>query len=116
MLYCDMSDFSIGYILGQKDTEGRLQVIAYGGRAIYRQEKKWKITDREELALVDGIQHYRIYLEHGKFLVYTDHQVVGYKDTNDPTGKLASWAIKLQEYDLDVLSTDGKILQPTNTG
>ena len=54
ILYCDASDFSIGYILGQKNHERYEQIIAYGGRALSRQEKKWKITDREGLALVEG--------------------------------------------------------------
>ena len=33
ILYTDASDYSLGYILGQKDDKGRERVIAYGGKS-----------------------------------------------------------------------------------
>jgi len=73
ILYTDASGFSISYILGQKDSHGRETVVAYGGRALRHAEKKWSISDRECLALVEGVKHFRIYLANKKCQVFTDH-------------------------------------------
>ena len=61
-LYCDSFVYSIGYILGQKDDEGREVVIHYGGRALRPPEINYPITHKEGLALVEGIKYYHIYL------------------------------------------------------
>ena len=73
ILYTDASNQAIGYILGQKDEQGKETVIAYGGRALPGAELRYLITEKETLALVDGIRHFKVYLAHAKFLVYTDH-------------------------------------------
>ena len=61
ILTTDASDFSMAYILSQIQ-DSREHVIAYGGRALKGSELKWHITDKEALALVEGIQHFKHYL------------------------------------------------------
>ena len=61
-LYCDSSDYSIGYILGQKDNDSREVVIHCGGCALMPAEINYPITHKEGLALVEGIKYYHIYL------------------------------------------------------
>ena len=93
-LHCDTSDYSISYILGQKDNEGREVVIHYGGCALRPAEINYPITQKEGLALVEGIKYYHIYLIGSKFTVFTDHQALKSLLTNkDVSGRLARWAI-----------------------
>ena len=107
--YCDSSDYSIGYILGQKDDEGREVVIHYGGHALRPAERNYPITHKEGLALVEGIKYYHIYLIGRKFTVFTDHQALKSLPTNkDVSGRLARWAIHLQGYDFDIVYKPGK--------
>lgn len=56
VLYTDASGSAIGYILGQIDDQNRERVIAYGGRALKDNEKKWSISERECFALVEAIR------------------------------------------------------------
>ena len=49
------------------------RVTAYGGRPLRGAEIRYGITEKETLALVDGIRPLKVYLTHAKFLVYTDH-------------------------------------------
>ena len=110
ILYCDASNFSISYILGQKDENNREYVIAYGGRALSDTEKRYPITHLEGLALVEGIKNFHVYLSHKPFVVYTDHAAFKWIKTNkNITGRLARWSILLQSYDFEVIHKPGKL-------
>ena len=110
ILYTDASNRAIGYVLGQRDDEGRERVIAYGGRALHQAETRYGITEKETLALVDGIRHFKVYLTHNKFLVYTDHSATKFlHNIKDPTGRLGRWALFLQAYDYEIIHRPGRI-------
>ena len=107
-LYCDSSDYSIGYILGQKD-EGREVVIHCGGHALRSAEINYPITHKEGLALVEGIKYYHMYLIGRKFTVFTDHQALKSFPTNkDVSGRLAKSSIHLQGYDLTLFTSQAR--------
>ena len=110
ILSTDASHTAIGYVLGQRDDAGRERDIAYGGRALRGAEIRYGITEKETLALVDGIRHFKVYLTHAKFLVYTDHSATKFlQNTKDPTGRLGRWALFLQSYQYDIVHKPGRI-------
>jgi hypothetical protein len=76
ILTTDASGTAIGYILGQIDDTGKENVIAYGGRALSKDERKWSVTDQECLAVIAGIEAYNHYLRHSEFTVYTSEIIV----------------------------------------
>ena len=63
-LTTDASDVSLGFILSQKDINNKDRVVAYGGRSIRPEERKWTVIEKECLAVVKGIKAYREYLSH----------------------------------------------------
>ncbi|VDI04428.1 Hypothetical predicted protein [Mytilus galloprovincialis] len=88
ILATDSSEFSNGYILSQIQN-GLEHVIAYGGRQLRGSELKWHITDKEALALVEGVQHFKHYLANQEFTVYTDNISVKYlQKIKDCQGRL----------------------------
>ena len=106
-LYTDASQSALGYILGQV-VDGKEHVIAYGGRELSLQETRYSTTEREALAVIDGIKRYQPYLFGRKFFVHTDHGSLSWlMKVKDPTGRLARWALQLQQYDFDVLHRPG---------
>ena len=106
-LYTDASQSALGYILSQT-IEGREHVISYGGRELNLAEKRYSTTEREALAVVDGIKRYRPYLSGAKFYVHTDHGSLSWlMNVKDPTGRLARWALQLQQYDFEILYRPG---------
>eukprot|EP00794_Sanderia_malayensis_P016269 gene16269-17909_t len=106
-LYIDASQHAIGYILGQV-IDGYEQVIAYGGRELNLAETRYSTTEREALAVVDGIKRYQPYLYGGKFFVHSDHGSLSWlMKVKDPTGRLARWALQLQQYDFDIIHRPG---------
>ena len=102
-LSVDASGEAIGYILGQRDFEGREVVISYGGRALRGTEIKWSICERECLAMVEAVKQFQPYLSHNHFTVYSDNIALKWlQKIRDQSGRLGRWSIKLQGYDFTV--------------
>lgn len=107
ILTCDASASAIGFILGQLQN-GKEHPVAYGGRSLNKAERKWGITDRECLAVIEGIKHFRVYLSNNHFKVITDHRALKWlQNQKDPTVRLGRWALRLQEYDFEVVYRPG---------
>ena len=68
----DASDNAIGAVLSQKfgTTE---RVVAYVSRTLTKSERKYCVTRKELLALVNFVKYFRHYLYGRKFIARTDH-------------------------------------------
>lgn len=67
----------ISYVLGLKMEKGRHHATAYGVHALTKEGKEYKFTDEECLAVVEGVRHYRVYLQDAKpFSIYTRHKAI----------------------------------------
>ena len=107
ILSTDASEYSMGYVLSQIQN-GREHAIAYGGRSLHGAELKWHITDKEALALVEGIQHFKHYLANQEFTVFTDNVSVKYlQKIRDCQGRLGRWSLLLQGYNFKIIHRDG---------
>ncbi|CAG2211387.1 unnamed protein product [Mytilus edulis] len=94
--------------LRQLDSQGREHVIAYGGRSLSRAERIWCTTEQECLAVLEGVKHFRAYLTR-RFRIFTDHKALKYlMDQKVAVGKLGRWALKLQDFDFDIVHKPGK--------
>ena len=79
------------------------RVIAYGSRALNSAERNYSVTEREYLAMVHWLKHWRPYLHGGHFTVYTDHRAIEYAaNSRDPYGRLARFSVFLQDMDYTV--------------
>lgn len=96
-LYVDASDDALGMVLGQIHN-GREVVISYSGRKLLPAEKNYSVTEREALAAVAGVKYFQPYLYGRKFTIHTDHNAVRWlMNIREPTGRLARWALLLQQ-------------------
>ncbi len=99
ILTTDSSGTAIGYILGQLDKETKKEhPIAYGGRSLKAAERKWGITDREGLAVLEGIRAYKPYLQCNEFEIHTDHHALTFiKKLKNPNyngeSRLLRWSL-----------------------
>ena len=98
----------MGACLVQADDEGHEYVIAYASRSNNAAEANYSSYEGECLAAVWAVVHFRPYLYGQSFTLVTDHQPLRWLMTNDKlTGKVARWALILQEYDFDVVHKAG---------
>lgn len=107
VLHCDASSVGIGSVLTQ-EFEGKEHPVAYHSRLLSRTEKNYSTTERELLAVVDSINHFRPYLDGFKFTVVTDHMSLKWlKSLNNPSGRLARWAMQISQYNFEICHRKG---------
>ena len=109
ILTSDTCGSGIACTLSQVKEDNLEHPIAYYGRGLRDNEKKWSISERECLALLEGIRNFRTYLSHKKFLVITDHHALEWLRSNrQETGRLARWSLFLQGFNFEVKYKPGK--------
>lgn len=103
ILYTDASANAIGYVLGQRDDDKRERVICFSGRGLRASEKNWSVSEKECLAVIEGIKYFRVYLANTRFIVKTDHKAIEFlKNVKEPNGRLGRWIIFLQGYNYEI--------------
>ena len=108
ILQTDWQPTGIGAVLAQIQ-DGREHVIAYGSKGLSGAELKYAPTEGECAAVVYFVRYFRHYLHGRTFIVQTDHIALKWlMETKDLTGRLARWALKLQEYDFTIKYRPGK--------
>jgi len=73
VLTTDASGYAIGGILSQGDV-GKDKPIAYASRLLNKAEQNYSTIEKESLAIVYCVNHFRPYLYGNKFTIVTDHK------------------------------------------
>ena len=108
LLDTDASDTAIGAVLSQQQNE-ILKTIAYASRSLTKCERRYCVTRKELLTIVNFTQHFWHYLLGRKFRVRSDHQPLRWLfKLRDPSGQVARWLEILSAYDFTVDYRQGK--------
>ena len=84
--------------------------ISFASRTLNKAEKNYSATEKEMLAIVWAIKHFRPYLFGRKFIVVTDHKpLIWLFRVKDPGSRLLKWRIKLEEFDFEIIYKSGKM-------
>ena len=75
ILDTDASDAGIGGVLSQLHDENE-RVIGYGSQTLTKSERRYSTTQKELLAIVEFVKHFRHYLYGRQFLIRTDHSAL----------------------------------------
>lgn len=93
-LHCDASKLGIGAVLSQHG-----KPVAYYSEKLARARGRYSTYDIEFYAIVQDIKHWRHYLAHKEFIMYTDHVALKYLGTRDKiSSRHASWTAYLQQF------------------
>src|SRR4029079_15975670 len=106
-LQMDASDQGLGAVLVQT-TDQEEYVVAYASRTLTEAELKWDVREKEALAIIWGCEHFRPYLEGQNFVIETDHGSLQWL-MNVKKGRLARWALRLQEFNFDIRYRPGRL-------
>lgn len=103
---------SSGYCLGAALMQGEgldERPVEYASRLLTDPEKNYTTTEREALAVVWAVGKFRGYLEGADIVVKSDHQPLRWlMSLRSPSGRLARWALALQEHNLKIEYTPGR--------
>lgn len=108
-LETDASDEGLGAVLSQK-REDAWRPIAYWSRHLASAERKYSTTEKEALAIVLAVEHFRMYLYGQEFVVVTDHQPLKWLMTiKEPQPRVARWIVRLSEYQFTIEYRPGSV-------
>lgn len=108
IIQCDASGLGVGAVLCQ-EIDGVERPVAYLSRKLNDRERKFTTSERELLSVVHAIEKFRQYVDGTHFTVITDHSALQWlSKMRDPHGRLARWAMKLQQFDFDIVHRPGK--------
>lgn len=108
ILTTDASGYAIGGILSQGEV-GKDRPIAYASRLLNKAEQNYSTIEKESLAIIYCVNHFRPYLYGNKFTIMTDHKPLEWlHSVKDPTSRLIRWRLKIAEYDYKVIYKAGK--------
>ena len=108
ILTTDASTVGIGAELAQSTPNG-VRPVAYFSRVLTKTERKYSTYDREFLAIVMAVRHFRHHLIGTRFIVRTDHRPLQFRSVvKDPWGRRARWIAELEEYSFSVEYINGK--------
>ncbi|GJZ25870.1 reverse transcriptase domain-containing protein [Tanacetum coccineum] len=106
-LMCDVNDFAIGAVLGQRH-EKHFRPIHYASKTMNEAESHYTTTEKEMLAVVYAFKKFWSYLVLNKSIVYTDHSSLKYLFAKkDSKARLLRWVLLLQEFTFKVIDTKG---------
>lgn len=99
ILRTDASGFAVGAVLSNSDDKP----IAYASRSLNKAEKNYCTIEKELLAIVWAVKHFRPYLYARKFKILTDHRPLIYLfNLANPSSRLTKFRLVLEEYDFTV--------------
>ena len=111
IIHTDASEFAIAGVLSQQQADGAVRPVAYFSRKLSGAETRYdSIHEKELLALVKAVEHWRCYLEGSVFpvLLYTDHRGLSWLNTQrELTGRQTRWVERLAELEYKVIHIAG---------
>ncbi|QRV96423.1 Retrotransposable element Tf2 protein [Ceratobasidium sp. AG-Ba] len=112
VLETDASGVALGAVLSQKCSDGRLHPIAYLSESFTPPQKNYDTYDKELLAIVRALEHWRLLLEGTKIpiTVYTDHRNLQYwQEAKTWNRRHARWYLLLASFNYQIVYRPGKM-------
>lgn len=82
--------------------------VAYANRTLNKAEENYSTVEKELLAIVWAVHHFRPYIYGYQFNIVTDHKPLTWLlNLKDPGSRLMRWRIKLEEYNYDIIYEKG---------
>ena len=83
-------------VLLEEFPEGK-RAVAYASRTLTAQEMKYSNYELEALAVLYGVEKFRMYLEHSEFLLQADNQALSWVLVRPrKSGSLARWSFNFR--------------------
>ena len=109
----DASTKGLGATLWQEQHNGELKPIAFASRFLSDTEKKYAINELELLAVVWGLEHFRLYTYGKPIKLLTDHQALEplikrNRSNKTYSARLTRWLDRLAHFTINVNHIAGK--------
>lgn len=108
ILVTDASGVGLGAVLVQIH-QNKARIISYASRSLSETEQRYPPIEKEALAIVWGVERFRIYLLGISFTLETDHRPleVLFTTKSRPTARIERWMLRLQAFRFKVVYKKG---------
>lgn len=107
ILECDASAVAIGSVLIQASSS-KEWVIAYASHQLLPAEQRYSAIERECLAIVWSLKHFKHYLVDRKVLIRTDHKPLSWlKSSTFKNSRIQRWVVTLSDFDFEIEHVPG---------
>ncbi|CUA71631.1 Transposon Tf2-11 polyprotein [Rhizoctonia solani] len=110
-LETDASGVAMGAVLSQRQEDGRLHPVAYMSKSFQGAAHNYDTHDKELLAIIEALQHWRIFLEGtaDPITIFTDHRNLEYwKESRNFNRRHARWHLLLAGFNFRIHYQPGK--------
>lgn len=99
IIQTDASNHAIGAVMMNKN----MRPVAFASRSLNKAEKNYPTIEKELLAIVWAVKHFRPYLYGKEFKIQTDHRPLVYLfNMRDPSSRLMKFRLLLEEYNFSI--------------
>lgn len=108
-LIVDASPEGLGAVLLQENREGQHRIISFASKSLTDLERKYFQTEREALAIVWGVEKFKLYLLGSKFELITDCKALKFlfQPRSRPCPRIERWVLRIQSYNYDIKHEPG---------
>lgn len=104
-LHCDASKLGIGAVLSQQS-----RPVAFYSEKLLGAKSRYSTYDVEFFAVIQSIRHWRHYLVHRDFVLFTDHDALKHLDNQvKVSSRHANWIAYLQQFTFAIKHKSGKL-------
>ncbi|KAG0442790.1 Transposon Tf2-9 polyprotein [Dictyocoela muelleri] len=100
-LYCDASDNGIGSILLQNN-----KLIGYSSKKYTKQEENYSVIEKEVLAILRSLQHFKQIIFNSKIHIFTDNANILFQ--GGISRRINRWKLIMEEFDYEKHHIKGK--------
>jgi transposase InsO family protein len=108
ILHCDASGQALGAVLSQQNNKQE-HPVAYASRALSDVERRYTVSEREALAILWALDHFKYYTYGKRVRVITDHKpLVETRSLKEPTKRFSELMLKLQGFLINLQYKPGR--------
>ena len=112
IVHLDASNIAMGATLSQTDEQGQVRLLCCASRKFNSAEKNYPTHEREMMALIFALTHWKHYLMGAHTVAYTDSSFLKFLTTlKDPSPRVVRWMATLSLYHCEIHHIPGS----TNT-
>ena len=99
MLYSDASKIAVSAVLLQSDLDGIERAVSFSIK-LSPAQRNYSTFERECLAIICALVHFRVYLLGRRFRLRTDHRALAWLFSKEPkaSARISNWLATFMEY------------------